>query len=101
MFCAAGLVVQGSNGEYPFLTEEERVEVVRAVRQSLPTDKLLMAGSGCECRFACVCVSVRQHKFLTNFSGLCEVSEFVSMYMLVGSGLQCRYGVLMIHKGQH
>ncbi|CAF93436.1 unnamed protein product, partial [Tetraodon nigroviridis] len=43
-----GLVVQGSNGEYPFLTEEERVEVVKAVRRSLPADKLLMAGSGCE-----------------------------------------------------
>ncbi|KAG7219954.1 hypothetical protein INR49_018501 [Caranx melampygus] len=27
----------------------ERVEVVRAVRRSLPADKLLMAGSGCEC----------------------------------------------------
>nr|XP_020508584.1 4-hydroxy-2-oxoglutarate aldolase, mitochondrial [Labrus bergylta] len=43
-----GLVVQGSNGEYPYLTEEERVEVVRAVRRSLPAGKLLMAGSGCE-----------------------------------------------------
>ncbi|XP_042338050.1 4-hydroxy-2-oxoglutarate aldolase, mitochondrial-like, partial [Plectropomus leopardus] len=43
-----GLVVQGSNGEYPYLSEEERVEVVRAVRGSLPKDKLLMAGSGCE-----------------------------------------------------
>lgn len=43
-----GLVVQGSNGEYPYLTEEERVEVVRTVRRSLPTEKLLMAGSGCE-----------------------------------------------------
>lgn len=43
-----GLVVQGSNGEYPYLTEEERVEVVRAVRRCLPRDKLLMAGSGCE-----------------------------------------------------
>ncbi|XP_066549498.1 4-hydroxy-2-oxoglutarate aldolase, mitochondrial isoform X2 [Amia ocellicauda] len=41
-----GLVVQGSNGEYPYLTSEERVEVVRRVRQSLPKDKLLMAGSG-------------------------------------------------------
>ncbi|MEQ2245122.1 hypothetical protein ILYODFUR_024388 [Ilyodon furcidens] len=45
-----GLVVQGSNGEYPYLTEEERVEVVNAVRRSLPLGKLLMAGSGCECR---------------------------------------------------
>uniref|UniRef100_A0A3Q2SRD1 4-hydroxy-2-oxoglutarate aldolase, mitochondrial n=1 Tax=Fundulus heteroclitus TaxID=8078 RepID=A0A3Q2SRD1_FUNHE len=43
-----GLVVQGSNGEYPYLTEEERVEVVKVVRRSLPQGKLLMAGSGCE-----------------------------------------------------
>lgn len=43
-----GLVVQGSNGEYPYLTEDERVEVVKAVRRSLPSDKLVMAGSGCE-----------------------------------------------------
>ncbi|XP_029351943.1 4-hydroxy-2-oxoglutarate aldolase, mitochondrial [Echeneis naucrates] len=43
-----GLVVQGSNGEYPYLTVEERVEVVRTVRRSLPLDKLVMAGSGCE-----------------------------------------------------
>ncbi|CAB1417647.1 unnamed protein product, partial [Pleuronectes platessa] len=42
------LVVQGSNGEYPYLTEEERVEVVKTVRRSLPAGKLLMAGSGCE-----------------------------------------------------
>ncbi|KAF6739429.1 4-hydroxy-2-oxoglutarate aldolase, mitochondrial [Oryzias melastigma] len=43
-----GLVVQGSNGEYPYLTEAERVEVVRTVRRSLPPGRLLMAGSGCE-----------------------------------------------------
>lgn len=43
-----GLVVQGSNGEYPYLTQEERVEVVRTVRRRLPRDKLLLAGSGCE-----------------------------------------------------
>uniref|UniRef100_V9L2D9 4-hydroxy-2-oxoglutarate aldolase, mitochondrial n=1 Tax=Callorhinchus milii TaxID=7868 RepID=V9L2D9_CALMI len=43
-----GLVVQGSNGEYPFLTETERVEVVNRVRQVVPADKLVVAGSGCE-----------------------------------------------------
>ncbi|CAN9510756.1 unnamed protein product [Ophioblennius macclurei] len=43
-----GLVVQGSNGEYPYLSDGERVEVVKAVRRSLPKEKLLMAGSGCE-----------------------------------------------------
>lgn len=49
-----GLVVQGSNGEYPYLTEEERVEVVKTVRRSLPAGKLLMAGSGCESTAATV-----------------------------------------------
>ncbi|KAJ8789357.1 hypothetical protein J1605_021884 [Eschrichtius robustus] len=44
----AGFVVQGSNGEFPFLTSSERLEVVTRVRQALPRDKLLLAGSGCE-----------------------------------------------------
>ncbi|XP_068177945.1 4-hydroxy-2-oxoglutarate aldolase, mitochondrial [Antennarius striatus] len=52
-----GLVVQGSNGEYPFLTEEERVEVVKTVRKSLPAGKLLLAGSGCESTRATVQLS--------------------------------------------
>ncbi|XP_029466015.1 4-hydroxy-2-oxoglutarate aldolase, mitochondrial isoform X2 [Rhinatrema bivittatum] len=43
-----GFVVQGSNGEYAYLTREERVEVVRRVRQAVPKEKLLLAGSGCE-----------------------------------------------------
>ncbi|XP_016088432.1 4-hydroxy-2-oxoglutarate aldolase, mitochondrial-like [Sinocyclocheilus grahami] len=38
-----GLVVQGSNGEYPYLTPEERAEVVKRVKQTLPKDKLLLA----------------------------------------------------------
>lgn len=49
-FIVIGLVVQGSNGEYPYLTVEERVEVVRTVKQSLPAGRLLIAGSGCECK---------------------------------------------------
>lgn len=49
-------MVQGSNGEYPFLLEEERVDVVRTVRKSLPAGKLLVAGSGCECRSECIFV---------------------------------------------
>lgn len=54
-----GLVVQGSNGEYPYLSDEERVEVVKAVRQSLPQNKLLMAGSGCESTRATVKLTER------------------------------------------
>ncbi|XP_063261574.1 4-hydroxy-2-oxoglutarate aldolase, mitochondrial isoform X2 [Prinia subflava] len=43
-----GLVALGSNGEYPYLTSRERVEVVSCVRRALPRDRLLLAGSGCE-----------------------------------------------------
>ncbi|XP_040847760.1 4-hydroxy-2-oxoglutarate aldolase, mitochondrial isoform X1 [Ochotona curzoniae] len=43
-----GFVVQGSTGEFPFLTSSERLEVVSRVRQVIPKDKLLLAGSGCE-----------------------------------------------------
>lgn len=43
-----GYVVQGSNGEYTYLSKEERVDVVKKVRQMVPKDKLILAGSGCE-----------------------------------------------------
>lgn len=41
--------MQGSNGEYPYLAPRERLEVVSCVRRALPRDRLLLAGSGCEC----------------------------------------------------
>lgn len=47
--CVSGLVVLGSNGEYPYLAPHERLEVVSCVRRALPRDRLLLAGSGCEC----------------------------------------------------
>ena len=46
----AGYVVQGSNGEYPLLTAQERVEMVKNVRQLISPNKLLIAGSAFECK---------------------------------------------------
>nr|XP_060624203.1 4-hydroxy-2-oxoglutarate aldolase, mitochondrial isoform X2 [Anolis sagrei ordinatus] len=43
-----GFVVQGSNGETPYLTQQERLEIVRRVRQTIPRENLLLAGTGCE-----------------------------------------------------
>jgi len=43
-----GYVVLGSNGESPYLKLDERVEMVRRVRQGSPADKLVIAGAGCE-----------------------------------------------------
>eukprot|EP00794_Sanderia_malayensis_P005135 gene5135-5784_t len=44
----AGFVVQGSNGEYVYLSMQERVDMVEFVRKTVPKDKLVIAGSGCE-----------------------------------------------------
>lgn len=43
-----GYLVQGSNGEYIYLSAAERVEMVRRVRQMVPAERLVLAGSGCE-----------------------------------------------------
>jgi 4-hydroxy-2-oxoglutarate aldolase len=44
----AGLVVGGSNGEFPLLSAAERLETIRIVREHLAADKRLIAGTGCE-----------------------------------------------------
>ncbi len=44
----AGYVVLGSNGEAPYLDEEEKALVWRTVRQVIPPGKLMIAGTGCE-----------------------------------------------------
>ena len=40
--------MQGSNGEYVYLSTEERVEIVDFVKRESPEDRLIIAGSGCE-----------------------------------------------------
>jgi 4-hydroxy-2-oxoglutarate aldolase len=43
-----GYVVLGSNGEWVFLDERERLEVLRTARQAIGDDKLLIAGAAAE-----------------------------------------------------
>jgi len=43
-----GYVVLGSNGECAYLSRDERVDLVKHVRQLAPSNKLIIAGSGCE-----------------------------------------------------
>ena len=47
-YSLAGYVVLGSNGEAVYLTEEEKVCVLETARGTIPPDKLLIAGTGCE-----------------------------------------------------
>ena len=51
MYCIIGYVVQGSNGEYAYLTPEERVELVKKVVEWVGDKKLIIAGTGCECKY--------------------------------------------------
>jgi 4-hydroxy-2-oxoglutarate aldolase len=44
----AGYVVLGSNGEAPYLGWEEKLRLLETVRQSAPSEKLVIAGTGLE-----------------------------------------------------
>ena len=44
----SGYVVLGSNGETPYLTTNEKLEVLETARSVIPSDKWMIAGTGCE-----------------------------------------------------
>lgn len=43
-----GFVVLGSNGEYVMLTEDEKLLVMETARAAIPSEKLMIAGTGCQ-----------------------------------------------------
>ncbi len=43
-----GYVVLGSNGEWVYLSEQERVDVLRTARRAIPSDRLMVAGTASE-----------------------------------------------------
>jgi len=44
----SGIVVLGSNGEQPYVDEDEKVELWAFSRKAFPKDKMVIAGTGCE-----------------------------------------------------
>lgn len=44
----SGLLVLGSNGEYVYLSEEEKRRVVETVMAAVPAEKAVLVGTGCE-----------------------------------------------------
>lgn len=44
----SGIVVLGSNGEQPYVDEDEKVELWAFARKHFPKDKMVIAGTGCE-----------------------------------------------------
>ena len=57
----AGFAVLGSTGEFIYLTEEEKKRVLGRARQEIGSDKIMLAGTGCE--------STRQTVALTRWAG--------------------------------
>ncbi len=43
-----GIVVLGTNGEFPYLNTEEKIELIRFVVNNFNEDKKIIAGTGCE-----------------------------------------------------
>ena len=44
----SGFIILGSNGEYPYLDESEKIVLFEAARQAIPADRLFVAGTGAE-----------------------------------------------------
>jgi 4-hydroxy-2-oxoglutarate aldolase len=44
----SGYIVLGSNGEWVYLNEREKVDVLKTARQAIPKEKLMIAGTACE-----------------------------------------------------
>ncbi|HOP70475.1 MAG TPA: dihydrodipicolinate synthase family protein, partial [Bacillota bacterium] len=44
----SGVVVLGSNGEQPYVDEDEKVELWKFARRHFPDDKTVIAGTGAE-----------------------------------------------------
>lgn len=42
----------GSNGEGPYLKAEEKLEMVSKIRSMIQDDRLLIAGTTCECKMS-------------------------------------------------
>lgn len=55
----SGYVVAGSNGEAPYLTDDERIELFQAARAAIPAGKLLLAGTGRESTRATIALTRR------------------------------------------
>ncbi len=55
----SGIVVLGSNGEFVYLSEREKVELVAFCRRNFPGDRAVVAGTGCETTRATVELTAR------------------------------------------
>src|SRR3970282_1209340 len=55
----AGYLILGSNSEFVYLSEEEKVRILEITREHIPRDKVLIAGTGCEATQATITLTRR------------------------------------------
>jgi 4-hydroxy-2-oxoglutarate aldolase len=55
----AGYLILGSNSEFVYLTEEEKIRVLEVAREHIPSDKMMIAGTGCEATEATIALTKR------------------------------------------
>jgi len=53
----AGYLVLGSNSEFVYLEEEEKIRILEVARENIPADKVMIAGTGCEATGATIALS--------------------------------------------
>src|SRR3972149_8491593 len=55
----AGYLILGSNSEFVYLNEDEKVRILEVTREHIPRDKVLIAGTGCEATQATIALTRR------------------------------------------
>ena len=55
----AGYLILGSNSEFVYLSEEEKVRILEVTREHIPRGKVLIAGTGCEATQATITLTRR------------------------------------------
>lgn len=55
----AGYLILGSNAEFVYLTEEEKIRILEVARENIPRDKVMIAGTGCEATEATIALTKR------------------------------------------
>ncbi len=88
----SGYLILGSNSEFIFLNEEEKLEIVKTARNSIPPSKKMLVGTGLECTKgtkeftrgvadcgADVAVVITPHFFKSNMSH----EAFMKHYLMV------------------
>jgi 4-hydroxy-2-oxoglutarate aldolase len=90
-----GFVVLGSNGEYVYLSEQEKRDVVETVVQSSPADMLIIVGSGCESTLETLrltedCAKMGAHAALVitpfYYGGKMNEAALINHYTVVADG---------------